>query len=59
MGGPWKIREFDPRSWQPPVPRVEARLEVAPTGEIGVVIVYIASVLVTVAVMLALMRQGW
>ena len=62
MGGSWRARDFDPRAWRPPVPRVEARAAAAPAGilgEIAVVIAYIASVFVAMAVMLTLLQQGW
>lgn len=59
MGGPWKARGWDARSWRPPVPRTLARAEARPARELGVVIVYVASVVVGSALMLALMAQGW
>ncbi len=62
MGGPWRARDFDPRAWRPPVPRVEARVAAAPAGilgEVAVVIAYITSMLVIMAVMLTLLKQGW
>jgi hypothetical protein len=58
-GGPWKVRGWDARSWRAPLPRGTARGEARPAGELRVVILYVASVMVGSAAVLALMARGW
>jgi hypothetical protein len=63
MGGPWQDRRFDPATWRAPVARVEARATTAGSGDsgplTGIVIGYIASMLVSVGILLILLKNGW
>jgi hypothetical protein len=63
MGGPWRDRRFDPTAWRTPAARVESGREAAASGPYdgvtGIVISYIASVITSVAVMLAILKTGW
>jgi len=63
MGGPWRDRRFDPAMWRAPVARVEARALVAGSGGpdplTAFVIGYIASVLMSVGILLILLENGW
>jgi hypothetical protein len=64
MGGPWKARGFDASAWRPPAAHAENPLDrSAPQGEhdylVGIVIGYVASVVTSVVLMLALMKHGW
>ncbi|HEV8308682.1 MAG TPA: hypothetical protein VGW35_13555 [Methylomirabilota bacterium] len=64
MGGPWKDRGFDPRTWSPPAPRAEARSQPVGSGSarddlIAFVIGYVACVLTLIPILLALFRNGW
>lgn len=64
MGGPWKDRRFDAAAWRPPARRTEpfrepARPDSGDSHLIGVVIGYIASVLTSIGIILAIMKYGW
>jgi hypothetical protein len=63
MGGPWRDRRFDPTAWCTPVTRVEAGLETAASGGYdrvtGIVIMYIASVVTSITIMLVFLKAGW
>ena len=63
MGGPWRDRRFDPVTWRAPVARVEARTAAAGSGGsdplTGIVIGYIASMLMSVGILLVLLKTGW
>lgn len=63
MGGPWRDRRFDPATWRAPVARVEARAAAVGSGGsdplTGIVIGYIASVLMSVGILLILLKNGW
>ncbi|HEV8310688.1 MAG TPA: hypothetical protein VGW35_23745 [Methylomirabilota bacterium] len=64
MGGPWRDRGYDPRSWRPPSPRVEAAAPFDGSHSTrdhltAVVIGYIASVLTSIVIMLTFLRNGW
>jgi hypothetical protein len=60
MGGPWRDRRFDPTAWRTPVTRVEAGLETAVSGGYdrvtGIVIMYIASVVTSITIMLVFLK---
>lgn len=64
MGGPWRLRGFDPAAWRPPRPRVEVGGDVDASRATrdymtGIVIAYLASVLTSVAIMLTFLENGW
>ncbi len=64
MGGPWRSREFDARSWRPAPAHagIEREAPVSRSGAeclLGVVVAYVAAVLTSTAVVLALLRAGW
>jgi hypothetical protein len=63
MGGPWRDCRFDPATWRAPVARVEARAAAAGSGGsdplTGIVIGYIASVLMSMGFLLILLKNGW
>jgi hypothetical protein len=63
MGGPWRDRRFDPATWRAPVARVEVHPAAAGPGGsdplTGIVIGYIASLLMSVGTLLILLKNGW
>jgi RecB family endonuclease NucS len=59
MGGPWRDEGFDPVTWKPPVPHVEARTEDAGNRLTVVVFGYVAAVVLSVVVGLTLLKLGW
>jgi hypothetical protein len=63
MSGPWRDRWFDPATKRALVARVEARAAVVGSGGsnplTGIVIGYIASVLMSVGILLILLTSGW
>jgi hypothetical protein len=61
MGGPWRERGYDAKRWERPVARVEARVEGAGDAlrERGIVFAYIASVVLSIVLLLALGRLSW
>jgi hypothetical protein len=58
MGGPWKARDFDPRAWQRPVPRVEPVATAPVTHEATIALAWLATV-VTGAGALMVLASGW
>jgi hypothetical protein len=63
MGGPWRDRRFDPATRRALVARVEARAAAVGSGGsdplTGIVIGYIASVLMSMGILLTLLKNGW
>ncbi len=60
MGGPWRAKGFDAMSWRPPAPHWDAEvMGPGPKRETGIVLAYIGSVLVGLAIMLVLAKNGW
>lgn len=63
MGGPWRDRRFDPATWRAPVAPVEARAVAVGSGGsdplTGIVIGYVAAVLMSMGILLILLKQGW
>jgi hypothetical protein len=59
MGGPWRDEGFDPGTWKPPAPHVEARTDDSGHGLTLVVLGYVAAVVMSVAVGLAVLKLGW
>jgi hypothetical protein len=63
MGGPWRDSRFDPAAWRPPVARVETRATAAESGGsdplTGIVIGYVASMLMSVGILIMLLKNGW
>ena len=58
MGGPWRDRRFDPVTWRAPVARVEARTAAAGSGGSDP-LTGIASMLMSVGILLILLKNGW
>lgn len=64
MGGPWRVRDFDPVAWRPPVAQPGAtdeadRRERRADHLTGIVIGYVISVATSVAIILALLKRGF
>ncbi|MGH7320782.1 MAG: hypothetical protein ACRELA_14315 [Candidatus Rokuibacteriota bacterium] len=62
MGGPWRDRGYDPRTWRPPVPRVEAAAHGsdAERGRLmGIVFGYVALVVTTITATVTVLKYGW
>jgi hypothetical protein len=58
MGGPWKVRGFDPRAWQRPVPRVEPMGTAPVAYEAAIALAWLATVVAGAGVLMVL-AGGW
>ncbi len=58
MGGPWKVRDFDPRRWQRPVPRVEQVVTAPVAHEAAIALAWLVTVVAAAGVLMVL-ASGW
>ena len=64
MGGPWRERGFDPASLRSPRPASGARVQAVARSRddegLGrLILVYIAAVVMSFGLMVAILQQGW